>query len=403
MENTCKTDTAAGRAARLHTELHNAEDVTVRAFMLGDGTGCAAVYLQGACDGAAQREALSHLMTFSPGKRDGDGVSAAIERAIPVAGAAAAETEGAAVAAVLAGDTVIYIDGRTHAVSVATAAWQFRAIGEPPTTNVLRGPREGFTEHLRTNVTMLRRRLKSPALRAERLTIGKYSGTEVCVCYLDGVAAPEIVQKITERLSRINIDGVIDSAYLQQFLEEHNTSLFKQVGIAEKPDIIAAKLLEGRVAVMCDGSPMILTLPFLFFEDFQQSEDYYTNPVRAVMLRFLRLFGILAGLVLPGAYVSAQTFHYGLMPQEFLMTMLNSVVGVPFVPLLEMLVVLLLFEIIHEASFRMPKYVGMAMSIVGALVLGDTAVKAGLISSPSIMVTAISAISFYAVPDQVGP
>jgi spore germination protein KA len=237
----------------------------------------------------------------------------------------------------------------------------------------------------------------------DRLFLGRYSNTEVCIGYIKSIADANIVKKIKERLEKIDIDGIIDSNYVRQFLEEYNTSMFRQVGLNEKPDITAAKMLEGRIAVFVDGSPIIITLPYLFYEDIQQSEDYYSSTLRVRFLRFLRIFGLMVGLILPGIYVSIQSFHYTVLPQEFLMNMLNSIDGVPLTPIFEMLFIVLLFEIIHEAALRMPRHIGMAVSIVAALVLGETAVRAGLISSPVIMIVALSAISFYTVPDQVGP
>jgi len=410
-------------------KLNNNSDVKTRFFSLGEGTRCCAAFLEGASDGGHIREMIQRLMLFRAESKKAHnfpfGKAAAQRRTAPKPQTPDSEAEpiikellaggvisggvsvlnepDEAVQTVLNADTVLFVDGCASMLMIATAAWNTRAISEPPTTNVLRGPREGFTEYLKTNLTMLRRRLKTPDLIFDRVSVGRRSNTDVCIAYIKSIADGEIVAKIKERLNKIDIDGVIDSAYLQQFLEEYSPSLFRQTGIGEKPDIITAKILEGRAAVFCDGSPIVLTLPFLFYEDLQQSEDYYSNTLRARFLRFLRIFGLITGLALPGVYVSIQAFHYTVLPPEFLMTMLNSIAGVPLSPVFEMLFVLLLFEIIHEASFRMPKYVGMAMSIVGALVLGDTAVKAGLISSPAIMIVAISAISFYAVPDQVGP
>ena len=213
---------------------------------------------------------------------------------------------------------------------------------------------------------------------------------------------PRTVDAIRRRLSEIDTDGVIDSSYLAAFLEPTPLSLFKRVGGTEKPDIVAAKLLEGRVAVIADGSPIVLTLPFVFAEDLQDSYDYFAGDKRAAAARIFRLFGAALTVLLPAAYVALQSAHYHLLPLKFLMTLVGATSSIPFPPAVEMLVVLLLFEILNEASVRMPRYLGVSLSIVGAIVLGDTAVKAGLISSPAVLVTALSSIGVFCVPDQVG-
>ena len=191
----------------------------------------------------------------------------------------------------------------------------------------------------------------------------------------------------------------MDSHYLVSFLEEQKNSIFKQVGKTEKPDIIVAKMLEGRVGIVVDGSPIALTLPFILLEDLQNSDDYYQKSFRISFIRLIRLCGVIFSILLPGAYVAVQTMHYRVIPIRFLITLMDSIQGLPFTPLLEMLFVVMLFEILYESSLRMPKYLGMALGIVGALILGDTAVQAGLISPPAVMLVALSGISFYTIPD----
>ena len=182
-------------------------------------------------------------------------------------------------------------------------------------------------------------------------------------------------------------------------MESNYHSRFPQEGSSEKPDIIAAKMLEGRVAVIVDGSPMVLTVPFILFEHFQASEDYYVKSFRASFIRIVRLAALVFAIALPGAYVALQEYQYQMFPLKFLISIMNSVYGIPFTPTLEMLCVLIIFEILNEASVRMPRYVGMALSVVGAIVLGETAVNAGLFSTPAILVIAISTIGLYCVPD----
>lgn len=311
------------------------------------------------------------------------------------------ETFEEMVTKIASGDIGLLIDGAESFFVLSLRDYKTRGITEPPVSTVLRGPREGFVEDMKVNMTMLRRRFKTPDLVFDLMQIGKYSGTQIAIAYIDGVADKSVVEKIKSRISKINCDGIIDSSYIARYIEDNKHSLFNQVGSAEKPDIIAGKLLEGRVAIICDGSPTVITLPFVLFEHFQASEDYYTKSYRASATRILRVIAMIIAISLPAAYVALQEFQYHMFPLKLLVVIMNSLQGVPLTPTIEMIVLLLVFEILNEASVRMPRYVGTALSIVGAIVLGESAVSAGLLSVPTLLVTAMSTIGLYCVPDEV--
>lgn len=300
---------------------------------------------------------------------------------------------------IVMGKAVFVCDGFKNAYSFGFQKFEKRSISEPPTSSVIKGPREGFVESLPVNVSLIRRKIKSPDLHFESLIIGKYSMTNVCLCYIDSIADKNLVKKLKTKLKTINIDAVLDSSYVAKFLGEHKTSVFKQVGNTEKPDILAAKILEGRVAVLVDGSPIALTVPYLLIEDFQSPSDYYNSAYSATIARTIRLFSVLLSIYLPAFFVSAELFHLQLIPLSFLLTIVNSIKGIPLSPSFEMFFTLMIFEILNEASVRMPKYVGMVVSIVGGLVLGETAVSAGIISAPTLMIVALSGICLFTVPE----
>lgn len=302
--------------------------------------------------------------------------------------------------AVVSGSAVIITENTI--IEAALKKTEARSIAEPPTNSVIKGPREGFNEEIRTNLSMLRKRIKSEFLTVEEMVVGEVTKTKVQIVYLRNVVNDKIIVRIKQKISAYKIDGIIDSSYLARFLEDKPYSLFKQVGNSEKPDIIAERLLDGKVAVLVDGSPIALILPFLLFEDFEDSQDNYKRPLRATFLRYVRFFGALCALLLPALFVAVQLHQFQLLPLELLITILNDTDKTPFSPTLEMLIALVLFEILGEASIRMPRHVGMALSVVGAIVLGETAVSAGLLSSVTILVVAISGIGLYAVPDEVG-
>lgn len=276
-----------------------------------------------------------------------------------------------------------------------------RGISEPPTSRVIKGPREGFVEDIYTNIGLIRKRLRTPNLQLTELIVGKQTKTNVTVLYLKGVARKDVLDRIIEKIKAIDIDGIIDSYYIESFLEDGRIKFFKRVGSTEKPDILTAKLLEGRIAILVDGSPIALTLPFVLFEDLQSSQDYYTIPAMATAARVMRIFGLVLAVIAPGVYVALQSYNYRILPINFLISILSSIEGLSIPPLVEILVVLFLFEIITEASLQMPNSLAMALSIIGALALGNTAVDAGIISPPSIVVVAISSVALYIIPDEI--
>ncbi|MDD3397078.1 MAG: spore germination protein [Clostridia bacterium] len=304
------------------------------------------------------------------------------------------------IAGMLAGKVALFVDGEDSCILIDIEEVPIRMPTEPPTSAVLYGPRVGFTENAKKNISMLRKRLPTDKLVLKEFEIGKYTKTMVVLCYLKDIIKPEIVKDISKKLQNINIDGVIDTHYILSFLQKGQTSFFKQAGIAEKPDIVSAKMLEGRAAIIVEGSPVVLTIPFMIFEDIQNSNDYYTNPIYTSFIRIIRIMGILAAVISPGLYLSFRLFHHNILPLRFLITISNSTEGLPFTPFIELIFILILFQILYEVSLRLPRYLGLATSIVGALILGQTGVNAGLISPPGVIIIAMSIITIYIVPDE---
>ena len=302
---------------------------------------------------------------------------------------------------ILAGNPVLLWEGADEGIIAGTKKVFVRSIAEPPTDVTIKGPREGFIEDVKVNTSLVRRRLKTPDLKIEMLNVGRRSKTFVAVCYLDGTTPKQVVEDVKKKLQDIDIDIIPDSSYVSTFLSTRPYSLLKQVGSTEKPDIFCAKIAEGRLGLLVDGSPIALTLPYLIVEDFQASEDYYVPAYRATFTRLIRLLALLAAIYLPALYISAQLFKLELFPIKLLLTIAGSIRDIPLSPSLEMLLVLFVLEILNEASIRMPKYVGMALSVVGALVLGETAVSAGFVSTPAIIIIAFSGIGLYAVPNLI--
>lgn len=301
---------------------------------------------------------------------------------------------------ILKGHAALIIDNETRALCFNVFSFQGRGIEEPPSSTVISGPREGFNESIKTNVALIRKRIISTKLKIEDLSAGVLTKTSIKLLYLTNIVDNRVVKEIKKKISNINIDGILDSYYLGTLLENKPNSIFRQVGTCEKPDIACAKMLEGRVVILVDGSPIALTVPFVLFEDFQSSNDYYSEPHRATTLRVLRILALFLSIYLPGLYIALQLYHYKVLPLKFLVTIVNTTQNLPLNPFLEIFFIIILFDILFEASIRMPKYLGIAVSIIGALILGDTAVKAGLVSPPGVMIVALSAITIYIIPSQ---
>lgn len=334
------------------------------------------------------------------GDKDGDIVAMLNDKILSNNEVTKFEDIDQAISSLLSGSTLILIDNEPTILGCDMEKITVRPVMEPPRSVVIKGPREGFNESIKYNLALIRRRVKSEDLVVKTLEIGELTKTQVGVVYFDSVADKEIVNKVISKLEKIKIDGVLDSHYLVSYLQRNKHSLFKQVGDVEKPDILVGKMLEGRIGIIVDGSPIVLTVPFVIVEDLQNSDDYYSQPIRVGFVRVLRFIGVILAVILPGLYVALETFHYKILPTEFLITIMNTTQGIPFSPFAEVLFIVLLFEILYEANLRMPQYFGMAMSIVGALVLGETAVSAGLVSPPAVMIVALSGITFYIVPSQ---
>ncbi len=300
----------------------------------------------------------------------------------------------------LNGKVVLLCDFSQEIIAVDLYKFPTRVPAEPPTSPVIQGPREGFVEDIKTNITLIRRRLKSPDLVIKGMEVGSISKTKIAITYIKGIANKKVIKEVIKKLEKIQIDGVMDSYFILSFLQDKPNSLFKQIGNTEKPDIVVSKMLEGKVAILVDNSPIVLTVPFIFIEDLQSSNDYYTNHHYSSFVRIVRLFGLLIAVIAPGFYLALQLYHYNILPLNFLITIADTTQGLPFTPFLEILFIFLLFQILYEVSLRLPSYLGLATSVVGALVLGDTGVKAGLISPPAVLIVALAKIALYTIPEQ---
>ncbi len=299
---------------------------------------------------------------------------------------------------VMYGDTLLLIDGSPSALVVDTKGWERRSVSEPEDERILEGPREGFSEAVMVNLSLIRRKLQTPDLAIVGVRVGRRTDTRVYICYLHSLAPRRLVKELRRRIERIDIDGIFDSNYIAELASPRRYSLFRSSGSTERPDIVAARLLEGRVAVLVDGSPMALTVPYLFCENFQSDEDYYQNFLTSSIGRALRYICFYLSVSLPALYIALTLFHRRLLPTDFLLTLSAAREGVPFSGAIECVVLIVIFEILKEAGVRTQQSLGTALSIVGGLVVGQAAVEAKIVSAPMLIVVALSGIGGLMVP-----
>ncbi len=297
------------------------------------------------------------------------------------------------VEAIINGNTALFLDGVDQALTINSAGWKTRSVEEPQGEKVLRGPREGFTESVLTNLSLIRRRLKTANLKFQARAFGRQSNTKAYLCYIEGIANPQILDELNKRLDAVDLDAVLDSGYIQELIKDSPLSPFKTIGSTERPDVVAAKLLEGRIALLIDGTPVALTLPHVFIELFQVNEDYYVNFYYSSFNRILRIISFWISISLPAVYLALVTYHQELVPTPLIISISAARQGIPFPSLLEAILLIIVFEIIREAGTRMPSYIGQALSIVGGLVIGQAAVQAKFVSAPIIIIVAMTGIT----------
>lgn len=302
---------------------------------------------------------------------------------------------------ILFGEAVVIFDDHDQMIFADAKAMPRRGVGIPETEAVLKGPREGFNELIVDNVALIRRRVKNPDLKFEIVTVGKETNTAVAVTYIKGVAPQSLVDDIKSKVENLELRFILDSNYIESNLK-NDRSFFDTVGYTEKPDEVSAKLLEGRVGIIVDGTPFVITVPYFFLENFQAPDDYYVNRYYTNFNRILRWLAFIIATFLPGLYVAIITYHYSMIPSLFIFRLAVSRAGVPLPTFVEVIIMMLSFQLIKEAGLRLPNPIGGAMSIVSALILGEAAVGAGISSRITVVVIAMSMLSYFLIPKTYG-
>jgi spore germination protein KA len=399
--------------AKLRQLLGDSPDLVMRQFTIGSPSGkrAAIIFIDGLVDkNALNRDVLRPLMRAGgDGPGDGPGghsggpkmnVTAQIAEAnlLTVDDLKTSGSLAEMVGTILDGQTALLFDGERTGLIISARGWTQRALIEPETEVTVKGPRDGFNETMRTNTALLRRRISHPGLTFEPLHAGRKTRTDMCIAYLKGVAEPSLVKEVKTRIERIDIDMTMAGGSLEELIQDDPYSIFSTVGYTERPDTCAARLLEGRVAIIIDGTPVVDTVPSLFIENFQSMDDYVLRAGYSTAIRWFRFAAFAASLLLPALYIAFVTFHPELLPGPLLFTIAAANEGTPFSPTAEIIILTVIFEILRQAGIRIPRPIGQAVSIVGALVIGDAMVSAGVVGAPAIIVVALTAISAFVAP-----
>ncbi|AWB46330.1 spore germination protein [Paenibacillus sp. CAA11] len=390
---------------RIRSESGDSPDIIIRRLNIGKqgNKEVAIIYLDGLVDNQQVNEnvagALLKLASnpVNP-EQGGSWVDMIIHQVVQTGGAFAEDKWQEIILSILSGNTAILVEGSTQAVICITQGGAWRSVSEPTSQLVVRGPKDCFIESISTNISLIRRRIKSSKLHLETLRIGELSHTQIGLMYMEGVADKDLIAEVKERLHSIKTNGVLESAYIEEFIEDKVFTPFPTIFNTERPDVAASNLMEGRVVLLVEGTPFVLILPTVLAQFFQSAEDYSQRFDISILMRFVRYLSFLVLLLGPSIYIALTTFHYQMLPTQLLISLVAQREGVPFPAFVEAVLMEVAFEILREAGVRMPRAVGQTVSIVGALILGQAVVEAGIITPVMVIVVALTGIASFAIP-----
>lgn len=386
--------------------LGDPSDLVIRVITVGGGKrSCALAFLSGLSDRGVIDEQIVRRILETDRFGDGDSKAETSEvldglrsETMSVSQVLEVRLWSDVIKGVLYGDTALFLEGSDDALLIGTANWKERSIDEPPTEALVRGPREGFTEKIETNVGLIRRGIRDMNLRFDSSTIGRRSRKTLILTYVQGIIHPDILEEVRRRLDTIDIDDAPESGYVEQWIEDSFLSPFPQTLHTERPDKVRAALLQGKAAILLEGTPFALIVPTTFVALIQSPEDYYERWLIGSLIRTLRYIAVFIALFAPAIYIALVSFHQGMIPFKLAFSIAAAREGVPFPAVVEALLMEGTLELLREAGVRLPKPIGQTIGIVGGLVIGEAAVRAGVVSPIMVIVVAVTAISSFAIP-----
>ncbi|MEC1400247.1 spore germination protein [Peribacillus simplex] len=390
----------------LEKELGANSDLLIREFQLHNRVDLIIVYIDGICDKQVIEtsiikpilEVCNDSFYFNEPNRTTDLNKYLKDQVLSASEVEISSTWDTILSSLVSGNTVIFFNKSSEVLVIGTKSIDSRSISEPTTQVLVRGPKDSFTEKIRTNTSLVRSRIQHPSLRIEFSKLGERTQTDIAILYIEDVVDASILKKVKEKVKNIKIDGILESRYIESFLEDETYSPFPRTFNTERPDVMAGNLLEGRIGILVNGTPFGLICPTLLMDHFKTAEDYYEKSDISSFMRLLRIFSFIISLLTPGVYVALVTHHIGMIPTNLAVSIAAQREGVPFPTVVEIFLLEVTFEILREAGIRIPRASGQAASIVGALIIGQGVVEAGFVSSVSTIIVALTAISSFAVP-----
>lgn len=385
----------------IENDLGKSSDIVIRKIVIGKERPLAAaiIYADGLVDISEINGFLKVLLTkFPEGKTSKPIIELIKDEVINVGDVREFTNKVDIINGILTGSTAILLDGSKNALIANTKGFEKRAVSEPENQLVMRGPRQGFIENITTNTAMIRKIIPSSKLRIEHMKVGTLSETTVGILYIEGIADKKIVKEVKDRIKRIKTDSILGTGYIEELIQDNPTTLWPTVAYTERPDTASGNLLEGKILIIVDGTPFVLIVPTTFFMLFQSADDYFLKWHIASFMRLLRFLTFIFSMTLPSLYVATITYHPELIPTTLLISLSAQREGVPFPAFVEALLMEFTFEVLREAGVRMPRAVGQAVAIVGALVLGTAAVEAGIVSPAMVIIVSMTAISSFTAP-----
>jgi spore germination protein len=394
------SDSLLERLAWFRSELERCDDVVYREFVDVSGQHGVVIFIQGMVDRQLFEEMMLSGLIHMDNTLSASNAGEQLRRLAQAPYSSLVQTTslGQAMTYLLEGQIILMLDGVRNIHVFMLRKIDKRTISEPQNEAVIRGPREAFVEDLEMNLTMIRRRIKHPALKTERITLGRLSNTYVVIMYMDNICKKTLVDELKARLSRIDIDALPGSSVIEEYIEDNPYSPFPQVQYTERSDTLSASLMEGRIAIFVDGTPMQLMVPATLYMLLESAEDYYQRHVSASWIRWIRYTFLLVSLLFPSTYVAITTFHPEMLPPNLLVTVAAAREIVPFPAMVEAFLMEISFEALREAGLRIPKPIGQTVSIIGALVIGQAAVEAGIVSSPMVIIVSLTGIASFIIP-----
>lgn len=402
------SDTVEENLEKFKAFLEDSSDAVFREFKLGSqGIPCALIYIDGLVNNAVINEyILKPLMyeitllekTMDEAVDKNNAYEFVKESAVAIGEIKEAATLDRSMLLVMSGEVALIVEGSNKILVLNARGWPARGVSQPDTEGTIRGPKDAFTETLRVNTALLRRKCKDPNMVIKTIQLGRRSKTDVSYIYIKGITNPELIKEVEKRLNQIDVDEIMETGQIEQWIQDNYLSPFPQVQITERPDVTMSNIMEGRVAILVDHSPFALIVPSGLYQFIQSPEDYYDRWIIGSFLRTIRWAASLLAAFVPSLYIAVVTYHPGFLPTPLALAVAANRMQIPFPVFIEVFLMEITIELLRESGARLPKAIGQTIGIIGGIIIGDAAIRAGITSPSMVLLVAITAIASFIIP-----